>query len=1301
VVFGLGGPNNRDNSFTSASVGPENAAGFSSHATLLSILQSIDPSLEAHSPLRPSVRQQLEARWGRENLGELISLSSESDPRQFYEALFSLVQQLQRSDRAALAMQVFGVLRQSLSTSTLSGLQERVQGSIDALEGRGAVLPRLEQFTKQFLEQAADPAMIAGMGAAGIVSQGLKAMTLGRLATTAWGTGPVSRGVAHTLAFAGESLAFTSAVRGTHFILGRENPEGFGEELRSGTLFMGALKLAQLASVGTLRLLHGGNSLTGQATRFAALVPITRRVIPQAMSLGGIMLQQRIEARLEHRQAQSWDSSLSSGLGTLLNLHFGGRVAHHILGPGFQQIQQDLELRNQSLVSESLQNPSHPALPSQVRAFGRGFLRGLLYNPLLAMAVGIGGPGRGRRRNAPVQADPLREETTSLRGVESLEVSQLSAQNLLATIETEVGRLETRYDAVKTELAIEVQDRYTREFGELRRRVDFWLQELGRLENQTARIQDHHLEDIVIGQNLLMDRVLRFGATIFSEPIQGELSEVSLRSRLPRAPKASEGDPAPSPTPTPLDPRPPRPGGIFPALVSRDVGFGQELSLRFHQAEALSQVRGWVLSQEERLRSEWAIPPEFLQGTIVMPVGGGKTRLMVAAFAETIRQGLYSVERGDKFVLVNHTDQIHRQNLEQTRRLSDYFRSKFGRDLRVTEYKADNKDLSGDLVVVSVPTVNNAERRAAFAQELRVQLGSSGRLVMTAVDEVHHVELGRERGAESWLQLLETLRQVSPNFLRLGFTGTPTGREGRVLYRVKERELMRAGVIPRTYLVRVEGDDLSKIKVGHRSEDFNERELVSTLLQMPRRNPRIYRALEQCGIQAESRGPSGKARLQGVLGFAVDLAHARQMAEDYLKYFGAENEESLPNPSLRGRTLRMLGADRGKIRPTELNEALAAYRRGEIDGIVTVVSGDTRVRDEILAAVERGEIETVFTVNALVEGSDLYMFRNMIGNRPTFSPYLKGQERGRISRRGPGEVSPEGRLLQDEPRLLLDLYDQHQSSERSLMQYGYRMGIRHLDARIGEIYDALQEATVEAIDRVGGGAARSTTEELVQERERPESLPQAPRESPFSPLIAILNELLETQYHRDLQALADDLGETQDYLQGLLEGRGWENNQWFMGRLATLLYQEREHLLERFQLSQGNRHENVTPADLAILRQAWQLYERWEGNSDGESSAHGGGEEILLTKGSLGRLRRGDVGEFGWRHLWRGFARYFRMQAEQGPLERRARAQTEYQGLREHLFNKNGWVDDSSTAQGQLLLRLRERIAHRWGGSMP
>ncbi|MCC6273415.1 MAG: DEAD/DEAH box helicase family protein, partial [Deltaproteobacteria bacterium] len=914
---------------------------------------------------------------------------------------------------------------------------------------------------------------------------------------------------------------------------------------------------------------------------------------------------------------------------------------------------------------------------------------------LMAMTLGRNRPGPegeiGETLSNPEETLP-----NNLGDLQDLEATRIPLQERLAVVEQEVNRLTERLDSLSGRIEAEALAGYRREVAELTRRAEFWLEQQVLLESEPSGLRERFARDIEIGQGLLLDRTLRLMALIFAEPLATDgLSGRGLREPWRISPPRSGLDPERSP---------PAPGAL-PALINRDVGFGRRLGLRPHQEQALNAVRGWLASQRDRVESGEAVSPDFLQATILMPVGGGKTRTMVAAFAETMRQGLFDARRGDRLLLLNHTTQIHEQNREVLARLEHYFQRTFGRSLRVSEYKAEQRDLSGDVVVVSIPTVNNEARRESFARELREALGPSGRIAMVAVDEVHHLELGRSAGRGSWTQLLETLREVSPNFFRLGFTATPTGREARVLYRLRESELMRAGVTPRTYLVKVDGVDLSQLRVSQSSGDFAATELATTLLEHPARNRRILEALEARGLRRETPGPGGSEQLEGTIFFAADLAHARMLAQAYQGHF--ESSATSPFP-LRGRRILSLGLDRGRISASELQGALRAYRAGEIDAVTAVVSGQTRIRDEILRSVEAGEIEAVFTVDALVEGADLFMFRNQVGARPTFSRIKRAQERGRINRRGPGETDARGRLLQDPPRILFDVIDRYVSTERVLVRYGDAMGLRgHVALPNGELYDALSESVVAEVDRSGSHALRLEAQDRALTRLQAAPPALADAESPWSPLVEILREILEGQYQGDLEQMAMDLGESTDFVTSLLEGRGWENNQWFLRRLSTLLYLERNQLLAAHQLHLEQRDPSIGMADLQILRGALRTYEAWEGSLIPGTGIRFSGDfpwgrrEVEMSAYALAHLRSGRLSEGVWRGLWQGLSHYFLLQAESEAPARSSEARIQNQALLDHFFARHSWETNPQDPREQLRHSARRAVAGAFGGLLP
>lgn len=717
-------------------------------------------------------------------------------------------------------------------------------------------------------------------------------------------------------------------------------------------------------------------------------------------------------------------------------------------------------------------------------------------------------------------------------------------------LERQIDRLMARFALVEGDLPSEIRGSYHREFEEIIHRLGFWSEARETLEGSADSERSRYEEDIRIGQSLLGDRLLRFAALVFSEPLPDEgRTTRGLRNRLlnRRGPK--------------LLPRPPRerPEGLE-ALINRDVGYGRALELRYHQEEGHRAIQGWLESQRD-FRENGLADPRFLEATVVMPVGGGKTRLMAAAFAAAAERGVF--RPGDKLIAINHTDKIHAQNLEVLQRLKPYLSKKLGRPLRITAYKAETKDLSGDVIVISVPTLNSPEKRAFFASELRKAL-EKGRIAMAAVDEVHHLSLGLSSGREMWRELLKTLREVDPSFFQIGFTATPTGREGRVIYRVREQELMQTGVTPRTYLVRVEGVDLTQLKVAAATGDFETRELVSTLLAHPKRNERLYQALEDKGVRNLAPSPSGRSRLEAVLAFGADLRHAESLMKAYENYFGGGSGD------VRGRKLRILGGEKGRITRKDWEEALEDYRLGRADAVIALVSGRTSIRDEVLEAVARGEVEAVFTVDALVEGADLHMFRHQLGGRPTFSRIKKGQERGRINRRAPDEVGPKGELKSDPPRILFDVIDRYHSQERSLVRYGDMMGIPHAGMASGELLDAMKGEAVGRVDREGASIRHHDPEFLPPER----PLPEAPATgSPLDSLAAMLRDLLAARYENDVGLLALDLGESEEFVEGLLKGEGWEKSRWFFRRLATLLYQERETFVKAWDRAWGREEK--------------------------------------------------------------------------------------------------------------------------------
>ncbi|MFO1519381.1 MAG: DEAD/DEAH box helicase family protein [bacterium] len=418
----------------------------------------------------------------------------------------------------------------------------------------------------------------------------------------------------------------------------------------------------------------------------------------------------------------------------------------------------------------------------------------------------------------------IREEEGGAWKIEGLEENRIGAQALIRQASEEVSELKERLKLL-AEASAELLRRWEREIKRLEKRSTFWEEEIQASETKPHQDQARHVQDITIGIRLHLGRMNRLGAELHAYPIPEEpFPEVGLRS------------PRPIRIVTPGT----RLSDIYQGLKNYDVGFGETLSFRPHQIESLKQIEGWLKRHRRKFESRRDLPAEqqeLMQGTIVMPVGGGKTRTMMGAFALAMDHGLFRPGK-DKFLILNHTEEIHRQNLKVTELLGEFFQKKFNRPLKVTEYKADERDLSGDVVVISIPTTSGTERRERLAHDLLRALGPEGKISMAAVDEVHHLGLGIKTGKDTWPELMKTLRKVSPSFYRLGFTATPTGHEGAVFSKVSAMELMKAGVTPRTYLVKTPGIDLTDVAI--RGGEFSPAELERTLLSEENRRRRNF-----------------------------------------------------------------------------------------------------------------------------------------------------------------------------------------------------------------------------------------------------------------------------------------------------------------------------------------------------------------------------------------------------------------------------------------------------------------------------
>jgi len=830
----------------------------------------------------------------------------------------------------------------------------------------------------------------------------------------------------------------------------------------------------------------------------------------------------------------------------------------------------------------------------------------------------------------------------------------------------------------------------------IRSRLDYWKQSLKTLPEYFGSALINFRDDAFFGLRLLLHRVFELQSRLFSDSVPAVEAEgpTSLfeRSRL----ELEDQD-------------------VLPALRNRSIGYGPDLMLREHQEFIWARVRGLLRKLvQEREEDEKSLRPLMRNGTVVMPQGAGKTRTMVACLAAAIEVGLFDAKRGDKMFILNHTTQIHNQNVKVSGLLGYYFQQKFGREIRISEYKADNKDLTGDVIILNIPTIAEQGARDAFEADLENELGKDGSVAIAAIDEIHHLEIGSKRSdwKESWRGAVASLENVSPRSLfRVGFTATPTGQEGPYIGRLRFVDLMRSGVTPRLYLYQIEGVDLDALKVSVDSGGVDDRKMVSVLLDHPKRNQRIFEALEKLGLRAETPSSSERARLQPTLFFGFDLAHASMMAKSYSAYFRQDG-----NGDLRRREIAVLGQNDGQIAKADLQVALEAYRKGDIDGIAAVVSKDTplSLRKAILKAGEDGEIEAVFNVKLWGEGADLPWITHQVGAKPSFSVIDKAQEMGRSNRRSDSEVSAEGRLLKDRPRILFDVVDRLHSHDRHLIHYANLLGFRGgAIGVLGKLFDVFNGCSADQVDTDGKHLSHFRLPEIVKDKKKRNERPFRPRhqpESDVSSLVQKLRTILEISYQGDLEALAADLGLDSDKTEDLLEGRGWIEERWYLRRLATLLYQQRESFVNVFNQRRGVATE-VRQADVNLLRAGLAVFARREGLTR-ESSALidiqvdlplWGRHRAVLSRHSQSKLMEGTLTDRIWWQITSALYLYFSSEASQGKQvqEQREEASAWKERIKAYAYERKQWTDGVMPAQDHLRSLAREAVLILWGGRIP
>ncbi|MDX1386130.1 MAG: MaoC family dehydratase, partial [bacterium] len=283
------------------------------------------------------------------------------------------------------------------------GAQDLAEGSRgEAFLGQKPSLGQtIENSATQFLEQAFDPAALAGMASAGAAFQGGRLLSA-RLAMK----GLQNPGAIQTLGalggFAVEVPAFVASSKGVNALMGRPvawQGEAWAEEMKGAALILGALKLSGFSSAYLSRPLQ---------SRYGFVRPVAT----QAGMFGGIYAGHHLEGQWLQGHAPDATTNFYQSLLTLFQFNVAGAMLPYV-APGLHHASQGLNLRTQGEIRRSQaqnQTPNlYAASPVLAGSVTGGRAEGLL--PVMAM-MGSNGPkkGNGPRGQLPHWLTKLPEE---------------------------------------------------------------------------------------------------------------------------------------------------------------------------------------------------------------------------------------------------------------------------------------------------------------------------------------------------------------------------------------------------------------------------------------------------------------------------------------------------------------------------------------------------------------------------------------------------------------------------------------------------------------------------------------------------------------------------------------------------------------------------------------------------------------------------------------------------------------------------------------------------------------------------
>jgi ABC1 family protein len=298
----------------------------------------------------PKERQALQDKIGPGTFEALLSISQESDPQLFAEAVLNIGKYLKKKLDEARAGLIFQMLGQEAIPAKV---REEAKAEYDAMVGQGATGLRVEHLGNRFFKDAIDYKTIVPMLGSTALFSLVRTAAAAKLAAS--GAGIISQGLGLKIAsaFIGSAVeipAFALSGRALHQLAGDQVRESVSDDLLSSGITLTLLKGFGFAGNKAFQHLHQVNEL-GLATRLAGLSKFTQPLLSQSFMFGALLTGHKAEEKAGLRAHVDNATTITDTLASMVSMGVGGHLGHQALGSGYAKFQHELEFRSQNAES--------------------------------------------------------------------------------------------------------------------------------------------------------------------------------------------------------------------------------------------------------------------------------------------------------------------------------------------------------------------------------------------------------------------------------------------------------------------------------------------------------------------------------------------------------------------------------------------------------------------------------------------------------------------------------------------------------------------------------------------------------------------------------------------------------------------------------------------------------------------------------------------------------------------------------------------------------------------------------------